>query len=86
MSSSGKGQSVIRDIALSHKAWQYAQEGSRAGGGGVIVEGFIPFDYEITLLTISAVNGIHFVRRLATDKKMAITVSHGSHKPCPMKC
>ncbi|MEN8618609.1 formate-dependent phosphoribosylglycinamide formyltransferase [Shewanella baltica] len=60
MSSSGKGQSVIRDIALSHKAWQYAQGGGRAGGGRVIVEGFIPFDYEITLLTISAVNGIHF--------------------------
>ncbi|MCI2964067.1 MULTISPECIES: formate-dependent phosphoribosylglycinamide formyltransferase [Shewanella] len=60
MSSSGKGQSVIRDIALSHKAWQYAQKGGRAGGGRVIVEGFIPFDYEITLLTISAVNGIHF--------------------------
>lgn len=60
MSSSGKGQSVIRDIALSHKAWQYAQEGGRASGGRVIVEGFIPFDYEITLLTISAVNGIHF--------------------------
>ncbi|MFB2681880.1 formate-dependent phosphoribosylglycinamide formyltransferase [Shewanella mangrovisoli] len=60
MSSSGKGQSVIRDQAQSAKAWQYAQEGGRAGGGRVIVEGFIPFDYEITLLTISAVNGIHF--------------------------
>lgn len=60
MSSSGKGQSVIRDAAQSAKAWQYAQEGGRAGGGRVIVEGFIPFDYEITLLTISAVNGIHF--------------------------
>ncbi|MDH1627516.1 formate-dependent phosphoribosylglycinamide formyltransferase [Shewanella sp. LC6] len=60
MSSSGKGQSVIRDTAQSAKAWQYAQEGGRAGGGRVIVEGFIPFDYEITLLTISAVNGIHF--------------------------
>ncbi|MFG0456876.1 formate-dependent phosphoribosylglycinamide formyltransferase [Shewanella mangrovisoli] len=60
MSSSGKGQSVIRDLAQSAKAWQYAQEGGRAGGGRVIVEGFIPFDYEITLLTISAVNGIHF--------------------------
>lgn len=60
MSSSGKGQSVIRDVAQSAKAWQYAQEGGRAGGGRVIVEGFIPFDYEITLLTISAVNGIHF--------------------------
>lgn len=60
MSSSGKGQSVIREVAQSAKAWQYAQEGGRAGGGRVIVEGFIPFDYEITLLTISAVNGIHF--------------------------
>ena len=60
MSSSGKGQSVIRDVAQSHKAWQYAQEGGRAGGGRIIVEGFIAFDYEITLLTISAVNGIHF--------------------------
>ena len=60
MSSSGKGQSVIRDASQSVKAWQYAQEGGRAGGGRVIVEGFIPFDYEITLLTISAVNGIHF--------------------------
>ncbi|MGE6649417.1 formate-dependent phosphoribosylglycinamide formyltransferase [Shewanella colwelliana] len=60
MSSSGKGQSVIRDTNQIDTAWQYAQEGGRAGGGRVIVEGFIPFDYEITLLTISAVNGIHF--------------------------
>ena len=60
MSSSGKGQSIIRDAAQSHNAWQYAQEGGRAGGGRIIVEGFIAFDYEITLLTISAVNGIHF--------------------------
>ncbi|MGL4936630.1 formate-dependent phosphoribosylglycinamide formyltransferase [Shewanella sp.] len=60
MSSSGKGQSVIRSASAQHSAWQYAQEGGRAGGGRVIVEGFIPFDYEITLLTISAVNGIHF--------------------------
>lgn len=60
MSSSGKGQSVIREDAQILPAWQYAQEGGRAGGGRVIVEGFVPFDYEITLLTISAVNGIHF--------------------------
>ncbi|MCE9677864.1 formate-dependent phosphoribosylglycinamide formyltransferase [Shewanella sp. AS1] len=60
MSSSGKGQSVIRDASQIVSAWQYAQEGGRAGGGRVIVEGFVPFDYEITLLTISAVNGIHF--------------------------
>ncbi|ABZ75499.1 phosphoribosylglycinamide formyltransferase 2 [Shewanella halifaxensis HAW-EB4] len=60
MSSSGKGQSVIRTQEQILAAWQYAQEGGRAGKGRVIVEGFIAFDYEITLLTISAVNGIHF--------------------------
>ncbi|MCK8043854.1 formate-dependent phosphoribosylglycinamide formyltransferase [Shewanella sp. 1CM18E] len=60
MSSSGKGQSVIRSQEQILPAWQYAQEGGRAGKGRVIVEGFVAFDYEITLLTISAVNGIHF--------------------------
>jgi phosphoribosylglycinamide formyltransferase 2 len=60
MSSSGKGQSVIRQSSQILPAWQYAQQGGRAGGGRVIVEAFVPFDYEITLLTISAVNGIHF--------------------------
>ena len=60
MSSSGKGQSVIKEAGQVLGAWSYAQEGGRAGGGRVIVEGFVPFDYEITLLTISAVNGIHF--------------------------
>ncbi len=60
MSSSGKGQSVIREQAQIAAAWEYAQQGGRAGQGRVIVEGFVPFDYEITLLTISAVNGIHF--------------------------
>lgn len=60
MSSSGKGQSVVRDAAKVDAAWQYAQEGGRAGRGKVIVEGFVPFDYEITLLTVSAVDGIHF--------------------------
>ncbi|TVL31171.1 formate-dependent phosphoribosylglycinamide formyltransferase [Shewanella algae] len=60
MSSSGKGQSVIREQAQIAAAWEYAQQGGRAGQGRVIVEGFVPFNYEITLLTISAVNGIHF--------------------------
>jgi len=60
MSSSGKGQSVIKSADTVQHAWAYAQEGGRAGKGRVIVEAFIPFDYEITLLTISAVNGIHF--------------------------
>ncbi|MBA5682089.1 formate-dependent phosphoribosylglycinamide formyltransferase [Photobacterium damselae subsp. damselae] len=60
MSSSGKGQSVIKSEADYATAWKYAQEGGRAGQGRVIVEGFVEFDYEITLLTIRAVDGIHF--------------------------
>lgn len=60
MSSSGKGQSVIKSEDDIQKAWDYAQEGGRTGAGRVIVEGFIDFDYEITLLTVRAVDGIHF--------------------------
>ena len=60
MSSSGKGQSLVRGEAELESAWRYAQEGGRAGGGRVIVEGFVDFDYEITLLTVSAVDGIHY--------------------------
>jgi phosphoribosylglycinamide formyltransferase 2 len=52
MSSSGKGQSVVRTAMDIAPAWEYAQQGGRAGAGKVIIEGFIPFDYEITLLTI----------------------------------
>ena len=60
MSSSGKGQSVLRDLARLDESWTHAQEGGRAGRGKVIVEGFVPFEYEITLLTVRAVDGIHF--------------------------
>jgi phosphoribosylglycinamide formyltransferase 2 len=52
MSSSGKGQSTVRTQADIGKAWDYAQQGGRAGAGRIIVEGFIKFDYEITLLTV----------------------------------
>jgi phosphoribosylglycinamide formyltransferase 2 len=52
MSSSGKGQSVVKNAADIEHAWRYAQEGGRAGAGRVIVEGFVDFDYEITLLTV----------------------------------
>ncbi|MGK2950344.1 MAG: formate-dependent phosphoribosylglycinamide formyltransferase [Acidimicrobiales bacterium] len=58
MSSSGKGQSVIRSDGEVVAAWAYAQAGGRSGGGRCIVEGFVDFDYEITVLTVSAVNGI----------------------------
>lgn len=60
MSSSGKGQSVIRTPEQIEAAWQYAQQGGRSGAGRVIVEGFVDFDYEITLLTVRAVDGVHF--------------------------
>ncbi|QGH63327.1 formate-dependent phosphoribosylglycinamide formyltransferase [Serratia proteamaculans] len=60
MSSSGKGQSLIRSLEQLKTAWDYAQQGGRAGGGRVIVEGLVKFDFEITLLTISAVDGVHF--------------------------
>lgn len=60
MSSSGKGQSIIRHEADIDKAWAYAQAGGRAGAGKVIVEGFINFDYEITLLTVRHKAGTAF--------------------------
>lgn len=60
MSSSGKGQSVIRSTADIAHSWQYAQEGGRAGKGRVIVEGFVDFDYEITLLTVRSRQGTQF--------------------------
>lgn len=58
MSSSGHGQSVIKSEADIQKAWDCSQEGGRAGAGRVIVEGFVDFDYEITLLTVRAIDGI----------------------------
>lgn len=60
MSSSGKGQTFIRTEKQITQAWQYAQKGGRAGAGRVIVEGVVNFDFEITLLTVSAVDGVHF--------------------------
>lgn len=60
MSSSGKGQSLVRDNAEVGRAWDYAQTGGRAGKGRVIVEGFIDFDYEITLLTVRHKDGVSF--------------------------
>lgn len=60
MSSSGKGQSVVRSEADIPKAWKYAQEGGRAGKGKVIVEGMVDFDYEITMLTIRHADGTSF--------------------------
>lgn len=60
MSSSGKGQSIVRTEADVLPAWHYAQTGGRAGQGRVIVEAFVPFDYEITLLTVRHRGGTSF--------------------------
>ena len=60
MSSSGKGQSVVRGADELQHAWDYAQSGGRAGKGRVIVEGFVDFDYEITMLTVRHVDGVSF--------------------------
>lgn len=60
MSSSGHGQSVVRHESQIAEAWREAQEGGRAGAGRVIVEGFVDFDYEITLLTVRSISGTVF--------------------------
>ena len=60
MSSSGKGQSTLRSEADIDAAWDYAQSGGRAGAGRCIVEGFVDFDYEITLLTVRHIGGTTF--------------------------
>ncbi|MBQ0742191.1 MAG: formate-dependent phosphoribosylglycinamide formyltransferase [Pseudomonas sp.] len=60
MSSSGKGQSLLRRQEELQAAWDYAQSGGRAGEGRVIVEGFVDFDYEITLLTVRHIDGTSF--------------------------
>lgn len=60
MSSSGHGQSTIKSPADIEPAWKEAQEGGRAGAGRVIVEGFVKFDYEITLLTVRSLSGTTF--------------------------
>src|SRR3546814_7754152 len=60
MSSSVHGQSTVRSAVEADAAWAYEQAGGRAGAGRVIVEGFIDFDYEITLLTVRHVGGTSF--------------------------
>lgn len=62
MSSSGHGQSVVRNESQVAEAWKISQEGGRAGGGKVIVEGFVDFDYEITLLTVRHCTGTTFLK------------------------
>ncbi len=69
MSSSGHGQSVIKQASDIEKSWQIAQEGGRAGAGKVIVEGFVKFDYEITLLTVRHIGGTSFLEPIGHYQK-----------------
>lgn len=78
MSSSGKGQSVLKSEADIEDSFKEAVEHGRGGLGRVIVEGFVQFDREITLLTVNAVDGIHFCEAVGHHQVMVITMSHGS--------
>lgn len=69
MSSSGHGQSLVRDASEIENAWKEAQEGGRAGNGAVIVEGFVDFDYEITLLTVRHIGGTSFCEPIGHYQK-----------------
>lgn len=68
MSSSGHGQSVLKSAADIAHAWDYSQSGGRAGGGKVIVEGFVDFDYEITLLTVRHSGGTSFCQPIGHEQ------------------
>ena len=68
MSSSGKGQSVVKSSDDIKTSWDYAQSGGRAGAGRVIVEEFIHFDYEITLLTVRHKDGITFCKPIGHEQ------------------
>lgn len=69
MSSSGHGQSLVREEKDIENAWREAQEGGRAGSGAVIVEGFVDFDYEITLLTVRHIGGTSFCEPIGHYQK-----------------
>ncbi len=69
MSSSGHGQSVIKDTSQAEQAWHISQEGGRAGAGRVIVEGFVDFDYEITMLTVRSISGTSFCQPVGHIQK-----------------
>ena len=68
MSSSGHGQSVLKSASDIAHAWDYSQSGGRAGGGKVIVEGFVDFDYEITLLTVRHSGGTSFCQPIGHEQ------------------
>lgn len=83
MSSSGKGQSIVRSSDDIKFSWEYAQSGGRAGAGRVIVEEFIHFDYEITLLTVRHKDGITFCKPIGHEQVDGDYIK--SWQPHPMK-
>ena len=82
MSSSGKGQSVAKDRESADRAYRYAQENGRTGAGKVIVEGFVEFDYEITLLTVRHAQGTSFC--MPIGHRQVLGDYHESWQPQPM--
>lgn len=82
MSSSGKGQSVVRGVEEVEAAWEYALKGGRVDLGRVIVEGFVDFDYEITLLTIRSIQGTDFCEPIGHLQRSGDYVE--SWQPQPM--
>ncbi|MYC15440.1 MAG: formate-dependent phosphoribosylglycinamide formyltransferase [Gemmatimonadetes bacterium] len=82
MSSSGKGQSTVKNMATAEKSWTYAQEGARGGADAVIVEGFVDFDYEITLLTLRYEGGTSFCAPIG--HRQVDGDYHESWQPQPM--
>ena len=82
MSSSGKGQSTVKNMADAEKSWTYAQEGARGGADAVIVEGFVDFDYEITLLTLRYEGGTSFCAPIG--HRQVDGDYHESWQPQPM--
>jgi phosphoribosylglycinamide formyltransferase 2 len=81
MSSSGKGQSTVRQEEDIEKAWNYARAGSRGTSDTVIIEEFIPFDYEITLLTVRHAGGTSFCPPSAMSRSAATTRNPGNRCP-----
>lgn len=82
MSSSGKGQSILKEEADIKNAWVFAQKNLRGNSKSVIVEKFLDFDYEVTLLTVNSVNGIHYCNPIKHKQKDGDFIY--SSQPCKM--
>ena len=85
MSSSGKGQVFLENQSDAALAWNKAVSEGRGNDARVIVEGFIDFDFEVTLLTVRHRGGTLFCRPIVILRWMVIIVNHGSHRRCPKK-